>query len=54
MMKQRILIEYDITDRSLKIVENDFTTFESFGILEGAKMMIAGGWLSETEGEEIK
>lgn len=53
-MKQRIVIEYDPIMRELKITDNDFTTFESFGILEGAKQMIANGWLNTTEGEETR
>jgi hypothetical protein len=51
-MKQRIVIEYDIIDKSVKVAENDCTTFEAFGILEAAKMMIAGNWLSKSEGDE--
>lgn len=53
-MKQRIVIEYDALEKSLKISENDFTALEAFGVLEGAKTMISANWLGDTEEEEIK
>ena len=46
-MEQRIEIVYDPITKTIRIKENDFTTFESFGILEAAKQMIANGWFAE-------
>lgn len=48
-MKHVIKIEFNPITRTLEIVENDFTTFEAFGILEGAKQMISRGWLNSDE-----
>lgn len=39
-----IKLEYDPVTRTLRIAENDFTTFEALGILEAAKSMIAEAW----------
>lgn len=36
----RLVIEYDTLDRKITIVENDFTTFEAFGILEATKLLV--------------
>ena len=49
-----MVIEYDPINRSVEIVENDFTTFEAFGVLEAVKAMIANGWLriEERGGDE--
>jgi hypothetical protein len=47
-MNQRIVIQYNPITKDLEIVENEFSTFEAFGILEAAKQMIANGWLNET------
>lgn len=44
-MEQKITVVFNPITRTLEIKENDFTTFEAFGILEGAKQMIANGWL---------
>lgn len=43
----KILIEYDPVDRTIKITENDFTTFEALGLLEAAKAMISKHWLED-------
>lgn len=48
-MEQSIKVTFDPISRELRIAENDFTTFEAFGVLEAAKQMIANGWL---KGEE--
>lgn len=52
-MKKRIVIEYDPIEDAVGIVENDFTTFESFGVIEAAKMMITDAWFERTEGKEL-
>lgn len=46
-VEQKITVVFNPITRTLEIKENDFTTFEAFGILEGAKQMIANGWLQE-------
>lgn len=47
-----IVLEYDPKERTVRIKENDFTTFEAFGVLEAAKQMISHGWLYiEQEGD---
>lgn len=51
-MIKKIVIEYDLLNRSVSITDNDFLTFEAFGVLEAAKNMIAANWLSKTEGED--
>lgn len=43
----KIVIEYDPINRSVSISENDFTSFEAFGMLEAAKAMIANDWLEK-------
>jgi hypothetical protein len=40
----KIIIEYDPVNKTLEIVENDFTTFEAMGILTAANSMIAENW----------
>lgn len=45
-MEQTITIKYNPINRTLSIVENDFTTFEALGILEAAKAMIASNWIN--------
>lgn len=50
-MKKILVIEYDMINNSITIPENDFTTFEVFGMLEAAKAMIADRWLNGDEGE---
>lgn len=47
IMEQQLVIKYDVTTCTLKIEENDFTTFEALGILEAAKAMISDDWLKE-------
>jgi hypothetical protein len=47
-MIKEIIIQYDHIDNTVRILENDFTTFESLGVLEAAKAMIQKDWL---EGE---
>lgn len=44
-MEQKITIVYDPVARTVTIENNDFTTFEAFGLLEAAKQMIAQRWL---------
>lgn len=51
-MKKRIVIEFDIVNNAVGIAENDFTTFESFGVIEAAKQMIADAWLHGTDESE--
>lgn len=46
-MEQVIVIKYNPITKTLEIKENEFTTFEAFGVLEAAKQMIANGWLNE-------
>lgn len=46
-MMQRIVIEYDPIKRDVYVTENDFSTFEAFGILEAVKQMISQRWLEE-------
>jgi hypothetical protein len=48
-MEQKIVIKYDVTTRTLKIVEKDFSTFEALGNLEATKEMISDNWLNEDE-----
>lgn len=43
----RIVIEYDPLEKSVAIKENDFTTFEAFGMLEAAKAMISADWIEK-------
>lgn len=52
-MKKRLVIEYDIVTNSISIPENEMSTFEAFGMLEAAKLMIADRWMEITEGEEL-
>ena len=46
-MNQTITVVYDPITRTVSISDNDFTTFEAFGVLEAAKQMIAKGWLDD-------
>lgn len=48
-MKHRLYIEYDIVTQEVAIVENDMTTFEAFGVMEAAKIMIGDRWLQLTD-----
>lgn len=48
-MKHRLCIEYDIVTQEVAIVENDMTTFEAFGVMEAAKIMIGDRWLQLTD-----
>jgi hypothetical protein len=47
----KIVIEFDPLDRSIKISENEFTTFEAFGVLEAAKQLISFDWMAKTAEE---
>jgi hypothetical protein len=44
---KQIVIKYDVITRTVKVEENDFTTFEALGILEAVKAMITDSWLKE-------
>lgn len=46
MSKLCLKIEYDIVNNQLAIVENDFRTFEAFGILQAVLQVISNQWLS--------
>lgn len=45
-MEQKIVIIYNPITRDLEVRENDFTTFEALGVLEGVKAMIQNDWLN--------
>lgn len=51
-IKKRIVIEYDLAERELRIVDNEFSTFESLGVLEAAKQIISADWLFDQEDPE--
>ena len=50
-MEQRIVISYEVLTKTIKVEENDFTTFEALGILEAVKAMISNDWLNNEEEE---
>lgn len=51
-MDKQLVIQYDVLNSELKIVENDFTTLEALGVLEGVKALITTHWLWEEEEED--
>ena len=48
-VKKRLVIEYDVIDGAVGIAENDMSVFESFGVIEAAKAMIAAEWISKPD-----
>jgi hypothetical protein len=52
-VKKQIIIEYDVIDQTVRIAENDFSTFEAFGVLEAAKVMISQHWCEDDEHETV-
>lgn len=51
-MDKQLVIQYDVLNSELKIVENDFTTLEALGILEGVKALITTHWIWEEDEDE--
>lgn len=47
LLEQRIVISYEVLTKTVKVEENDFTTFEALGILEAVKAMISNNWLND-------
>lgn len=51
-MELQIHILFNPITRQLRIKENDFSTFEAFGILQGAIQMIADDWHKRQEEDQ--
>jgi hypothetical protein len=49
LIKKEIVIVYDPIAETIQIKQNDFTALEAFGMLEGAKAMIADQWMKIEE-----
>lgn len=46
-LNNKIVIEYHLIKGTIVVDCGDFTTFESLGLLEAAKALVAGGWLRQ-------
>ena len=45
VVPRKLSLEWDCLERTIRIVENDFSTIEALGVLESAKAMISANWL---------
>lgn len=53
-MIQKLLVEYDPISNTVSVKENDFTTFELFGILVAVKAMASHDWFNKEDEDDVR
>ncbi len=49
-MKQCVIVQYDFIKNTVS-VKSELSTFETFGVLEAARVMIANDWVNDPDNE---